>query len=56
MKRNDDFACEVLSAVEEIPEGRLTPGWNEQTPLLQGEGIALKDAAHVELKRFQWDV
>ena len=99
MKLNDDFAYEVLSAVEEIPEGRvatygqiarmighpknarlvarvlaraeyygqfpchrvvnhagrLAPGWEEQAALLKSEGVALKDAAHVELKRFQWD-
>ena len=35
--------------------GRLAPGWNEQTLFLQGGGVALKDAAHVELKQFQWD-
>lgn len=97
-KLNDDFAYEVLSVVEEIPEGcvatygqiaqlvghpknsrlvarvlshaeyygtfpchrvvdhagRLAPGWPEQAFLLQREGVALRDAAHVDLKRFQW--
>ena len=99
MKLNDDFAYEVLSAVEEIPEGRvatygqiarlighpknarlvarvlahaeyygqfpchrvvnhagrLAPSWEEQALLLKSEGVVLKDAAHVELKQFQWD-
>ena len=98
MKLTDDFAYEVLSAMEEIPEGcvatygqiaqlighpknsrlvarvlsraeyygsfpchrvvnhagRLAPGWSEQATLLQAEGVRLKDAAHVELKEYQW--
>lgn len=96
---NDDFAYEVLSVVEEIPEGcvatygqiaqlighprnsrlvarvlarshyygefpchrvvnhagRLAPGWPEQAFLLRQEGVVLKDEAHVDLKRFQWE-
>lgn len=95
---NEDFAYEVLSVVEEIPEGhvatygqlaalvghpknsrlvarvlshaeyygsfpchrvvnhagRLAPGWPEQGVLLQREDVVLKDATHVDLKRFQW--
>lgn len=35
--------------------GRLVPGWTEQGALLKEEGIILKDAAHVELKKYQWD-
>ena len=96
----DDFAYEVLAAVEEIPagcvatygqiaalighpknsrlvarvlshaeyygefpchrvvdhSGRLAPNWPEQAALLRQEGVALKDADHVELKRFQWEI
>ena len=34
--------------------GRLAPGWSEQAVLLRQEGVALKDAFHVDLKQFQW--
>lgn len=96
---DDDLAYEILSAVEEVPEGkvatygqiarligreknsrlvgkvlsraeyygdypchrivnhcgRLVPGWDNQKYLLAQEGITLKDDAHVDLKRHQWD-
>lgn len=96
---NDDFAYEVLSVVEEIPEGRVAtygqiakligkdknsrlvarglshaeyygsypchrvvnhagrtaPGWSAQALLLQEEGVVMKDATHVDLKKYQWD-
>lgn len=35
--------------------GRLAPGWREQGDLLRDEGVALKDAVHVDLKKYQWD-
>lgn len=35
--------------------GRLAPGWREQGDLLRDEGVSLKDAAHVDLKKYQWD-
>ena len=100
VKLNEDFAYQVLSVVEEIPEGcvatygqiaqligkpknsrlvarvlshaeyygqfpchrvvnhagRTAPGWTEQVFLLRHEGIGFKDATHVDLKRFQWNV
>ena len=93
------FAYEVLSVVEEIPEGtvatygqiarligrdknsrlvarvlshasnygdfpchrvvnhagRLVPGWPEQAFLLRQEGVELKDAMHVDLRKYQWE-
>jgi len=96
---DEDLIYEILSAVEEIPEGRvatygqiarligrdknarlvgkvlsvaeyfgkypchrvvnhagrLVPGWKEQEHLLLQEGVLFKDAAHVDLKRCQWD-
>ena len=96
---NDDFVYEVLSVVEEIPEGRVAtygqiarligkdknsrlvarvlshaecygsypchrvvnhagrtaPGWSAQALLLQEEGVVMKDATHVDLKKYQWD-
>ncbi len=96
---NDDFAYEVLSVVEEIPEGqvatygqiakligkdknsrlvarvlshaeyygdypchrvvnhagRTAPGWSAQALLLQEEGVEMKDATHMNLKKYQWD-
>ena len=35
--------------------GRLAPGWAEQRFLLEDEGVALKDAHHVDLKKYLWD-
>ena len=35
--------------------GRLVPGWWEQQRLLEDEGVTLKDADHVDLKKYQWD-
>lgn len=35
--------------------GRLAPGWREQGDLLRDEGIVLKDADHVDLKKYRWD-
>lgn len=37
-------------------EGRRTPGWEEQADLLEREGVTMKDAWHVDLKKHQWDV
>ena len=36
--------------------GRLVPGWVEQQELLQKEDVALKDARHVDLKSYQWEI
>lgn len=96
---DEDLIYEILSVVEEIPEGkvatygqiarliaerkmqgwsvkfsvcrsfmgntpghrvvnhagRLAPGWAEQRFLLEDEGVALKDAHHVDLKKYLWD-
>ena len=35
--------------------GRLAPHWPEQCALLEAEGVAMKDAAHVDMKRFRWE-
>jgi len=35
--------------------GRLVPGWQEQKALLEAEGVTMKDAKHVDLKKYQWD-
>lgn len=35
--------------------GRLAPHWPEQRALLEAEGVAIKDAAHVDMKRFRWE-
>lgn len=37
-------------------EGRRTPGWEEQADLLEREGVTMKDAWHVDLKKHQWNV
>ncbi|GEQ48384.1 MGMT family protein [Tetragenococcus koreensis] len=34
--------------------GRLALGWVEQADLPRNEGISLKDASHVDLKKYQW--
>lgn len=36
--------------------GRLVPDWTEQAELLRQEGVVLKDADHVDLKTYQWDI
>lgn len=97
---DENLAYEILSAVEEVPEGkvatygqiarligrsknsrlvgqvlsraeyygtypchrivnhcgRLVPGWEEQKDLLAREGVTLKDANHVDLKKHLWNV
>lgn len=35
--------------------GRLVPGWEEQAALLAEEGVELKDDAHVDMRRYQWE-
>lgn len=96
---NENLIYEILSVVEEIPEGnvatygqiarligrgrnsrlvgkvlsmsqyygkypchrvvnhagRLVPGWSEQRFLLEAEGVTMRDANHVDLKKFIWD-
>lgn len=34
--------------------GRLVPGWDAQAALLAREGVTLRDAQHVDLRRYQW--
>lgn len=34
---------------------RLVPGWEEQAALLAEEGVELKDDAHVDMRRYQWE-
>ena len=47
-----DFPCHrVVNS-----KGRLTPGWEEQADLLEREGVTMKDAWHVDLKKHQWNV
>ena len=35
--------------------GRLAPHWPEQRALREAEGVAMKAAAHVDMKRFRWE-
>ena len=35
--------------------GRLVPGWEEQAALRAEEGVELKDDAHVDMRRYQWE-
>lgn len=34
--------------------GRTAPGWVEQRPLLEAEGVSFRADGHVDMKRFQW--
>lgn len=34
--------------------GRLVPGWDAQAALLAREGVILRDAQHVDLRRHRW--
>ena len=61
---DEDLIYEILSVVEEIPEGcvatygqagRLVPGWDEQRGLLIMEGVPMKDERHVDIKKCRWD-
>ena len=46
-----DYPCHrVVNAT-----GRLAPGWAAQATLLQEEGVALRDATHVSLKKYRWE-
>lgn len=35
--------------------GRPAPGWTEQRPLLEAEGVVFLANGHVDMKRFQWN-
>ena len=35
--------------------GRIVPGWPEQAELLRQEGVAMKDEAHVDLRKCRWE-
>ena len=65
-EKNSRMVARILSHSEMYGEypchrvvnhcGRLAPKWSEQADLLISEGIKLKDATHVDLKNFQWDL
>lgn len=64
-EKNSRLVAKVLSQAELYGEypchrvvnhaGRLAPGWWEQGRLLQEEGVGLKDAMHVDMKKYAWD-
>lgn len=56
----EDLIYEILSVVEEIPEGNvasygLAPHFHSQKELLLRENVAFKDDLHVDMKKCQWD-
>lgn len=60
---NDQFAAAGLNDVTleqyaalvmQNNSGRLVPGWDAQAALLAREGVTLRDAQHVDLRRYQW--
>lgn len=64
-EKNARLVGRVLSMAQEYGDypchrvvnhaGRLAPGWPEQSDLLRGEGVPLKDGEHVALRLCQWD-
>lgn len=64
-EKNVRLVGKVLSRAEEYGAypchrvvnhaGRLAPGWAEQGDLLRGEGVPMRDEAHVDLKSCRWD-
>lgn len=34
--------------------GRLAPGWIDQRPMLEAEGVPFKDATHVDIRKCFW--
>lgn len=65
-ERNARLVGTVLSRAEHCGQypchrvvdhtGRLAPGWDEQAELLRREGVDLKDADHVDLKTYRWEL
>ena len=63
--KNSRLVGKVLSMAEYYGEypchrvvnsaGRLVPGWGAQRLLLEEEGVVLKNKAHVDLKKYQWN-
>ena len=54
--KNARLVGRVLSQAERLVDhsGRLVPGWDAQAALLACEGVTLRDAQHVDLRRYQW--
>ena len=56
--KNARLVGRVLSQAERYGvvdhSGRLVPGWDAQAALLAREGVTLRDAQHVDLRRYQW--
>ena len=36
-------------------EGRTAPGWSQQRPLLEAEGVTFKSNGHVDMHRHLWE-
>ena len=36
-------------------EGRTAPGWSQQRPLLETEGVCFKRNGHVDMSRYLWE-
>ena len=36
-------------------EGRTAPGWSQQRPLLEAEGVTFKANGHVDMTRHLWE-
>ena len=55
--KNSRLVARVLSHASNYGDFpcRLVPGWPEQAFLLRQEGVGLKDAMHVDLKKYQWE-
>lgn len=36
-------------------EGRTAPGWSQQRPLLEAEGVTFRPNGHVDMQRHLWE-
>ncbi len=36
-------------------EGRTAPGWSQQRPLLESEGVTFKANGHVDMQQYLWE-
>ena len=54
--KNSRLVARVLSHASDYGDFPChVPGWPEQAFLLRQEGVELKDAMHVDLRKYQWE-
>lgn len=65
-ERNARLVGRVLSRAEQYGDypchrvvnhaGRTAPGWTEQRPLLEAEGVEFRPNGRVDMHRFRWNM